>query len=593
MPKLGAYTDDVLLVEWLVDEGEQVAAGRRRARARDREDDRRGRGRERGLRPPARRRGRAVPIGTTVGADRRDARGVRGARGRRGRRRTRRRPTATRSSATSATAAERPSRRRRRAVPAPARRRRRRPAGEPRRPARLAARAGAAEASSASRSRTPRAIAGSGPGGRILDRDVAAWAAARDAGGPRADGGRADRRARRSRCAAGAGRSRRRMVASLQTAAQLTSVLELDVKPLVELRSRLNADGRDAADRRHRDRREARRRRPARASGASTRASTETEIELLERDQRRRRGRHGRRARRAGRAPAPTGSRSRRSTRASPSSRRARATARSTPDDLAGGTFTVSNGGIHPVDITTAILNPPQVGILWIGRIRDRPVVVGDGAIAVRPTMQACLTFDHRAVDGGARRGVPRPRSSARRRPAGAPGVSAGHDRPPTTLLGLYRTMLTIRLFEQRVAREFRTGEIPGFVHMYVGEEAVAAGVCANLDDDDYVTSTHRGHGHCIAKGCDLGADDGRDLRPRGRPLQGARRLDAHRRLLARDARRERDRRRRHRARDRRRRSRRACAGAARSRSRSSATAPRTRACSTRASTSPRSGSCR
>lgn len=72
------------------------------------------------------------------------------------------------------------------------------------------------------------------------------------------------------------------------------------------------------------------------------------------------------------------------------------------------------------------------------------------------------------------------------------------------TLVGLYRTMLTIRLFEQRVAREFRSGEIPGFVHMYVGEESVAAGVCANLDDDDYVTSTHRGHGHCIAKGCDL-----------------------------------------------------------------------------------------
>jgi pyruvate dehydrogenase E1 component alpha subunit len=73
-----------------------------------------------------------------------------------------------------------------------------------------------------------------------------------------------------------------------------------------------------------------------------------------------------------------------------------------------------------------------------------------------------------------------------------------------TTLLGLYRTMLTIRLFEQRVSREFRTGEIPGFVHMYVGEEAVAAGVCANLDERDYITSTHRGHGHCIAKGCDL-----------------------------------------------------------------------------------------
>jgi acetoin:2,6-dichlorophenolindophenol oxidoreductase subunit alpha len=74
------------------------------------------------------------------------------------------------------------------------------------------------------------------------------------------------------------------------------------------------------------------------------------------------------------------------------------------------------------------------------------------------------------------------------------------------TQLALYRTMLTIRRFEQRVAREFRTGEIPGFVHMYIGEEAVAAGVCAHLDDGDYVTSTHRGHGHCIAKGCDLRA---------------------------------------------------------------------------------------
>jgi acetoin:2,6-dichlorophenolindophenol oxidoreductase subunit alpha len=74
------------------------------------------------------------------------------------------------------------------------------------------------------------------------------------------------------------------------------------------------------------------------------------------------------------------------------------------------------------------------------------------------------------------------------------------------TMLALHRTMLTIRLFEVRVSREFRTGEIPGFVHVYIGEEAVAAGVCANLDDRDYVTSTHRGHGHCIAKGCDLRA---------------------------------------------------------------------------------------
>ena len=71
------------------------------------------------------------------------------------------------------------------------------------------------------------------------------------------------------------------------------------------------------------------------------------------------------------------------------------------PTDVAGGTFTVSNGGIHPVDITTAILNPPQCGILWIGRVRDRAVVLADGTIAARPTLQACLTFDHRAIDGG------------------------------------------------------------------------------------------------------------------------------------------------------------------------------------------------
>jgi pyruvate dehydrogenase E1 component alpha subunit len=66
--------------------------------------------------------------------------------------------------------------------------------------------------------------------------------------------------------------------------------------------------------------------------------------------------------------------------------------------------------------------------------------------------------------------------------------------------------MATIRSFEERVAREFRTGEVPGFVHMYIGEEGVAAGVCANLRDDDFITSTHRGHGHAIAKGCGLNA---------------------------------------------------------------------------------------
>jgi pyruvate dehydrogenase E1 component alpha subunit len=73
-------------------------------------------------------------------------------------------------------------------------------------------------------------------------------------------------------------------------------------------------------------------------------------------------------------------------------------------------------------------------------------------------------------------------------------------------LLDAYRTMRTIREFEERLHTEFATGEIPGFVHLYAGEEAIAAGVCAHLGDDDYIASTHRGHGHAIAKGCDVKA---------------------------------------------------------------------------------------
>ena len=70
-------------------------------------------------------------------------------------------------------------------------------------------------------------------------------------------------------------------------------------------------------------------------------------------------------------------------------------------------------------------------------------------------------------------------------------------------LLRAYRRMLTIRMFEERLHKEFGTGEIPGFVHLYAGEETAAVGVCENLSDKDYIGSTHRGHGHCIAKGCD------------------------------------------------------------------------------------------
>ena len=72
------------------------------------------------------------------------------------------------------------------------------------------------------------------------------------------------------------------------------------------------------------------------------------------------------------------------------------------------------------------------------------------------------------------------------------------------TLLWMYERMQTIRQFEDRVKVEFGKGKIPGFVHLYAGEEAVAVGICANLTDADFMTSTHRGHGHCIAKGVEV-----------------------------------------------------------------------------------------
>jgi TPP-dependent pyruvate/acetoin dehydrogenase alpha subunit len=68
-------------------------------------------------------------------------------------------------------------------------------------------------------------------------------------------------------------------------------------------------------------------------------------------------------------------------------------------------------------------------------------------------------------------------------------------------LLELYRTMVLIRDFELKAKEIFRSGRMPGFIHVYIGEEAVATGVCAQLRTDDYVASTHRGHGHALAKG--------------------------------------------------------------------------------------------
>jgi TPP-dependent pyruvate/acetoin dehydrogenase alpha subunit len=67
--------------------------------------------------------------------------------------------------------------------------------------------------------------------------------------------------------------------------------------------------------------------------------------------------------------------------------------------------------------------------------------------------------------------------------------------------LTMYRSMLRIRLFEEQVNELYLGAKMPGLAHLYIGEEAVAVGVCSALRDDDYITSTHRGHGHCLAKG--------------------------------------------------------------------------------------------
>lgn len=67
-----------------------------------------------------------------------------------------------------------------------------------------------------------------------------------------------------------------------------------------------------------------------------------------------------------------------------------------------------------------------------------------------------------------------------------------------------YRTMYKIRIFEKRIEEFSLKAEIPGFVHLYIGEEAIATGVCANLTHADYIQSTHRGHGHTIAKGAQV-----------------------------------------------------------------------------------------
>ncbi len=77
-------------------------------------------------------------------------------------------------------------------------------------------------------------------------------------------------------------------------------------------------------------------------------------------------------------------------------------------------------------------------------------------------------------------------------------------DIPKEELLRIYETMVTIRKFEETAEKNFLQGEMPGFIHLYIGEEAIGAGIISQLRKDDFITSTHRGHGHMIAKGADM-----------------------------------------------------------------------------------------
>src|SRR3989442_6818203 len=80
-------------------------------------------------------------------------------------------------------------------------------------------------------------------------------------------------------------------------------------------------------------------------------------------------------------------------------------------------------------------------------------------------------------------------------------GTRVGSRAMTDRMLHMYRQMLAIRLFEERANDLYTRALMPGLAHLYIGEEAVAVGICAALRADDYITSTHRGHGHCLAKG--------------------------------------------------------------------------------------------
>ena len=97
-----------------------------------------------------------------------------------------------------------------------------------------------------------------------------------------------------------------------------------------------------------------------------------------------------------------------------------------------------------------------------------------------------------------------KPAKKPAKKKAATGAKASGADIPKEVLLDLHRRMVRIRHLEENLGRISTEGKVPGFLHLYVGEEAVASGGCAALTDQDQITSTHRGHGHLIAKGGDF-----------------------------------------------------------------------------------------
>lgn len=100
----------------------------------------------------------------------------------------------------------------------------------------------------------------------------------------------------------------------------------------------------------------------------------------------------------------------------------------------------------------------------------------------------------------GGRQAASKPAGHA---PAGRPEAGTADEPGPDQLLEMYERMLLIRRMEERLGADAAAGRLPGTVHLYIGQEAIAVGVCARLGDEDRITSTHRGHGHFLAKGGD------------------------------------------------------------------------------------------